>query len=161
MCHSFLYQIYLDNGLKAILIHINFLFAASSLIFFSFLSETKTELIIASFLYIILNCSIGYFLAESVKKFLKVTSVFLISNLIFTSFFFLKALRSKKPLSYILFSNNREGIQIVLVVYFLVLGALLTQLNPGSAALSLYSNWLMGLGIQIGFLNAFFYFFKN
>jgi hypothetical protein len=70
-------------------------------------------------------------------------------------------LEKSKPLSYILFSNNREGIQILLVVYFLVLGVLLTQLNPGSAALSLYSNWLMGLGIQIGFLTALNYYFQN
>lgn len=140
------------------LIHINFLFAGASLIYFSFFS---TELKISFFLYIIVNCSIGYFLAKSVMTFFLVSSVFLISNLIFASFFFLKARRSFKPLSYRLFSNKREGIQILLVVYFLVLGVLLTQLNPGSAALSLYSNWLMGLGIQIGFLTALNDYFQN
>lgn len=76
------------------------------------------------------------------------------------SFFFLKAQRSKKPLAEILIANKREGIQTLLVVYFLILGVLLTQLT-GSPALSMYSNWLVGLGIQIGFLTALNYFFQN
>lgn len=109
--------------------------------------------------YLLLNLSIGYFLSPSVKTFWEVTCVFLISNQIFASFFFLKARRIRKRLSDTLVSNNREGIHILLVVYFLVLGVLLTQLNPDSVAL--YSNWLMGLGIQIGFLTVLNYYFKK
>lgn len=90
-----------------------------------------------------------------------VSFVFLISNLIFASLYFLKARRSNKPLSYILLSNKREGIHILIFVYLLVLGALLTQLNPGSGSVAPYSNWLIGLGIQIGFLTALNYLFKN
>lgn len=38
--------LYLDNGLKDIVIHINFLFAAAALIFFTFFANRKQELII-------------------------------------------------------------------------------------------------------------------
>lgn len=154
---AFLNLKYLDNGLKGILIHINFLFAGASLIY---RNKNWTQ----NYIYIfclILNGSIGYFLAESVMTFCLVSFVFLISNLIFASLYFLKARRSNKPLSYILLSNKREGIHILIFVYLLVLGALLTQLNPGSGSVAPYSNWLIGLGIQIGFLTALNYLFKN
>ena len=153
-------QFSLDYGLKEILIHMNFLFAAATLLFFSFFSNTIKKLKISILLYIIGNLSIGYFLAKSVMMFFQVSFAFLVSNSLFASFFFLKAARSKGALSEILIANKREGIQTLLVVYFLILGVLLTQLT-GSPALSVYSNWLVGLGIQIGFLTALNYFFKK
>lgn len=136
-----------------------FLFAGASLISFSFLSETKRELLISYLLYLLVNCSIGYFLDPSGKKFWEVTCVFLIASQIFASFFFLKARRIKKSFADTLLSNNREGIHILLVVYLLVLGVLLTQLTTDSVAR--YLNWLMGLGIQIGFLTVLNYYLKK
>lgn len=158
---SFINLIYLDYGLMNILIHILFLFADAALIFFTFFANRKQELIISFILYNLGNLAIGYNLSISLMTFFQISAVFLVTNGMFASVYFMKARRLNKPLFEILVANNREGIQSLLLVYILILEVLLTQLNPGSTANGMYSNWIVWLGMKIGFLTALNFLLKK
>lgn len=151
----------LHYSMEHVVMHAYFLFAGASFVYLIVLSERINELIISFIFYILVNLIIGFFLSKSPLAYCQISGIFLFFNICVFLFLFLKAKKDKKALSQILFSHKKEGIQTLLVVYFLVLAALLTQLSTGSAVLALYSNWLQGLGIQIGFLILLVYYFRE